>query len=190
MDKCASIRGRCNARRGARRQGGHVGSLMQRQGGAKEREGDRICRLAWRVPAAGGVQWGDAALHRAPSSHGGGRDTVGARPKHPAGRQPGLTGPAEHPGPVGESGAATCLLCVCCCLERDSHGLLSLSVEALLWGELWSGGICRAMTSRGPGLVGIGCYSGPTWCCNPICACWYRRALHPGHQRSLSHQEI
>lgn len=40
------------------------------------------------------------------------------------------------------------------------------------------------------GLVGTGGNSGPTWCCNPICACWYRRALRPGHQRSLSHQEI
>lgn len=57
-------------------------------------------------------------------------------------------GLAEHPGLVGENRAATCLFRVWW-LERDSQELLSLSVEALLWGEVWGSGICRAMTSKG-----------------------------------------
>lgn len=165
------------------------GGVHRGKGGARSQRGPNAmagrCRRKggkwnlWTVLAAGGVQWGDEALHRA-QQRGGGRETVGARPMHPKGRQPKFMGPAEHPGHSGESGAVSCPLHVCC-LEMDSHGLLSLSMQAPLWGDLWGGGICRAMTSRGMGLVSIGCYSGPTWCCNFICARWYRLALCPGH---------
>jgi len=156
MGEGASLRGRCRARWGARKQGGAMqrghpwrqgvlmqggckegwggerkegcregkgvpgvkGALMEGHGGAKEREGNGICGLAWGVPAAGGVQWGDTAAWGCPE-----------------GRQQGLVGMAEHPGPIGESGAPPCLLRVCC-LERDSHG------------ELWGGGLSVGVAER------------------------------------------
>lgn len=150
--------------RGERVQG-DKGALMQGQQGATEREG---------VPAAGGVQGGDTAP--CPAARGWqGLWVHGQGTQQPAGRQLGLTGPAEHPGLVGENGAATCLFRVWC-LERDSQGLLSLSVEALLWAEVWSSGICRAdfqgdSDFQGVVLGGISCCSGLTQCCNPTCAC-------------------
>lgn len=86
-------------------------------------------------------------------------------------------------------------------LQHDTRPC-SMGLQALQRENEW---LCRALGERsscsegngaegyaellpaGTELVGIGCYSGPAGCCNPICACC---ALRPSQQRSLSHQEI
>lgn len=45
------------------------------------------------------------------------------------------------------------------------------SVFAVGRGE-WGCGICKASSGVRRGLVGTGCYSRPTGCCNRIRACW------------------
>lgn len=78
---------------------GVQGALMQGHGGAKGGKRDLRTGLA-QVPAAGGVQQGDAALHRAQQCGVAGR--LHAWPRHPAGWQLGLVGPASTLGHWGE----------------------------------------------------------------------------------------